>query len=847
MIEGIDLNTVPHLSEAEAVNHLKELGYNELPSSKKRSVLFIALGVIREPMFVLLVACGAIYLLLGNPKEAFILLGFVIVVLGITLHQERKAERALDALRDLSSPRALVIRDNQIKRIPGREVVCDDLAVLSEGDRVPADGVLLYSLNLSVDESLLTGESAPVRKISEDDTCEMKRPGGEDQPCVYSGTLVVQGRGIARVRATGIHTEMGKIGKALQGIETDETSIQKETGRLVRNLAIFGLTLCVFVVIIFGLTRGTWLNAVLAGITLAMAMLPEEFPVVLTIFFALGAWRISQKQVLTRRVTAIETLGAATVLCVDKTGTLTLNRMSVNRLFANGEFLSIDHNNNAPLPEEFHELVEFGVLAGNRDPFDPMEKALKELGETFLSDSEHLHDQWELVHQYPLSRELLSISHVWRSSHDGELVVAAKGAPEAIADLCHLDETQSAEVLSEVTHSMASEGLRVLGVAKTSFKNSPLPDGQHDFSFQFIGLVGFADPVRPSVPEALRECYEAGIRVIMITGDYPDTARSIARKIGLKSWDECITGSEMDKIDDSELQERLKTVNVFARVIPEQKLRLVDALKANGETVGMTGDGVNDAPALKSAHIGIAMGGRGTDVARESAALVLLNDDFSSIVETVKIGRRIYDNLRKAMAYIFAVHVPIAGISLIPVLLGWPLVLYPVHVAFLELIIDPACSLVFEAEPGEDNVMKRPPRKHDEKLFGPRIIVLSLLQGLGVLAIVFLVYASALYRGHSEPDARALTFTTLVVANLGLIFANRSWSKTIIQTFGTPNVALWWVSGCTLIFLGAALYVPILQDLFNFCQLHINDLVICLGAGITSVLWFEGLKFLRNR
>ena len=478
---------------------------------------------------------------------------------------------------------------------------------------------------------------------------------------------------------TGIHTEMGKIGKALQKIEPEETSIQKETGRLVRNLAIFGLTLCVFVVVVFGLTRGTWLNAVLAGITLAMAMVPEEFPVVLTTFLVLGAWRISKKHVLTRRVTAIETLGSATVVCVDKTGTLTLNRMSVNRLFANGEFLSIDHNKNASLPEKFHEVVEFGILAGNRVPFDPMEKALKELGETFLLGSEHLHDQWELIHQYPLSRELLSISHVWRSSKDGEFVVAAKGAPEAIADLCHMNEMQSAEVF-KVTRSMASEGLRVLGVANTSYKNSLLPDGQHGFSFQFIGLLGFADPVRQSVPQALNECYDAGIRVIMITGDYPDTARSIARKIGLKSWDKCVTGSEMDKIDDSELQERLKTVNVFARVVPEQKLRIVDALKANGETVAMTGDGVNDAPALKSAQIGIAMGGRGTDVARESSALVLLNDDFLSIVETVKIGRRIYDNLRKAMAYIFAVHVPIAGISLIPVLLGWPLVLYPVHV-----------------------------------------------------------------------------------------------------------------------------------------------------------------------
>ncbi|MGC8605148.1 MAG: HAD-IC family P-type ATPase, partial [Desulfomonilaceae bacterium] len=416
MIEGIDLNTTPHLSEIEAALRLKEQGHNELPSSKKRSFWEISLNLIREPMFVLLVGCAAIYFLLGNPKEAFILLGFVIVVLGITLHQERKAERALDALRDLSSPRALVVRDNQIKRISGRDVVCDDLVVLSEGDRIPADGVLLYSLNLSVDESILTGESAPVRKISQDDTCEMKRPGGEDHPCVYFGTLVVQGRGIARVRATGIHTEMGRIGKALHGIVTDETAIQKETGRLVRNLAIFGLTLCILVVVIFGLNRGTWLNAVLAGITLAMAMLPEEFPVVLTIFFALGAWRISQKQVLTRRVAAIETLGAATVLCVDKTGTLTLNQMSVKRLFANGELFSINQNNNERLPEEFHELVEFGILAGNQEPFDPMEKALKALGETFLLDTEHLHKQWELVHEYPMSREVLSISYVWRSS-----------------------------------------------------------------------------------------------------------------------------------------------------------------------------------------------------------------------------------------------------------------------------------------------------------------------------------------------------------------------------------------------------------------------------------------------
>lgn len=845
MVDGIDLNSVPHLSALQATRLLEEQGYNELPSSRKRTIWDIASNVIREPMFVLLVSCGVIYLLLGNPKEAAILLGFVMVVMGITLQQEKKAERALEALRDLSSPRALVIRDNQLKRIPGREVVCGDLTVLSEGDRVPADGVLLYSLNLMVDESILTGESVPVRKISGDDKCQMKRAGGEDIPCVYSGTMIVQGNGIARVRSTGVNTEIGKIGKTLQELETTETTVQKETRILVRNIAVVGLTLCAAVVTIFGLRQGNWLNAFLAGITLAMATLPEEFPVVLTIFFALGAWRISKINVLTRKVTAIETLGSATVLCVDKTGTLTENQMSVIKLCVDGIIIPVNADQDLSVAEEVHKLLEFGILAGNLDPFDPMEKALKKLGERFLASSEHLHDRWKLVRQYPLSKELLSIAHVWKSGQSQEFVVAAKGAPEAIVDLCHMDETRSGEIVN-LTHSMASEGLRVLGVAKTSCENAPLPDNQHNFPFEFIGLIGFADPIRTSVPSALIECYEAGLRVIMITGDYPDTAQSIARQIGLKKWDQIITGAEMDIIGAEELRDRLKTVNVFARAVPEQKLRIVDALKANGEIVAMTGDGVNDAPALKAAHIGIAMGGRGADVARESAELVLLNDDFLSIVETIKIGRRIYDNLRKTMAYIFAIHVPIAGMSFIPILLGWPLVLYPVHVAFLELIIDPACSLVFEAEPEESDVMRRPPRRPNEKLFGTRMIGLSLLQGVGVLLVVALVYAITLYRGHSEPDARALTFTTLVVANLGLILANRSWSKTIIRTLTIPNKALWAVIAGTLVFLGVVLSIPTLQDLFHFSQLHVNDLVLCFSAGILSILWFEGLKVFRN-
>ncbi|MEK7229151.1 MAG: cation-translocating P-type ATPase [Candidatus Binatota bacterium] len=841
MVSWLDISNFSGLTEQEAAERLREEGYNEIPSTKRRSIVAIAFELVRQPMFLLLVGGGVIYLLLGDVREALMLLGFVIVVMGITFYQERKTERALEALRDLSSPRALVIRDGQEKRIAGRDVVRGDIVILTEGDRVPADAMLLSGVNLSVDESLLTGESAPVRKVVWDGAMALRRPGGDDLPFVFSGTLVVRGHGMGRVHATGMKTEIGKIGKALQTVETEETLLQKETGRWVRNLALLGLSLSLLVVVLYGLTRGHWLDALLAGIALAMAMLPEEFPVVLTVFLALGAWRISQRQVLTRRVPAVEALGSTTVLCVDKTGTLTFNRMSVRKIFAQGEFYDLAKDTQEPLPESFHELVEFAILASQREPFDPMEKALRRLGGRHLCGTEHLHDDWNLVREYPLSQTMLSLAHVWESPSGGEFVIAAKGAPEAIADLCHLDG-DGMRALAGAIYSMADEGLRILGVARATFRQPSLPGDQHDFDFEFLGLMGFADPVRPTVAGAVKECYGASIRVVMITGDYPVTAQNIARQIGLASADEYITGAELDGMDDAELRRRIQTVNIFARVMPEQKLRLVNALKANGEIVAMTGDGVNDAPALKAAHIGIAMGARGTDVAREASALVLLDDDFSSIVQAVKLGRRIFDNLKKALAYIFAIHVPIAGLSLLPVLLRWPLVLFPVHIAFLELIIDPACSVVFEAEPEERDVMRRPPRNPKEPLFDRRTVGLSVMQGLGVLFIVAVVYIVALYRGQDEMDARALTFGTLIIANLGLILTNRSWSRTILATLDAPNRALWWVVGGALLFLGLVFYIPFLKDMFRFSTLHAVDLVICLAAGVLSILWFEGFK-----
>jgi Ca2+-transporting ATPase len=842
----IDVSSIQGLTEKEAAKRLKEEGYNELPSSLKRSILAIAAEVVREPMFLLLIAGGAIYLLLGDVQEAIMLLGFVFVVMGITLYQERKTERALEALRDLSSPRAVVIRDGVHKRIPGREVVRGDTILLSEGDRVPADAVLSSCINLSVDESLLTGESLPVRKSACEGNTDIlpERPGGDDLPFVYSGTLVVQGFGIGLVRATGFNTEIGKIGKALQRIEPEETLLQTETARLVRRLAIAGLSLCALVVVVYGFTRHNFLNGLLAGIALAMAVLPEEFPVVLTVFLALGAWRISKKRVLTRRVPTVETLGSASVLCVDKTGTLTLNKMSVRKVYAGESFLEVNHPE-GPLPDAFHEVIEFGMLASQTDPFDPMEKALRELGNRSLANTEHLHDNWTLVQEYPLSQNLLAMSRVWRSPDSRHYIIAAKGAPEAICDICHLD-VDTTERLSARIDEMAGAGLRVLGVARASFQQNDLPPGQHDFQFEFLGLIGLADPVRPGVADAIRECRTAGIRVVMITGDYAVTARNIAGQIGLPNADGIITGPELDGMDDRNLQERIRTTTIFARVVPEQKLRIVNALKANNEVVAMTGDGVNDAPALKSAHIGIAMGGRGTDVARESSALVLLDDDFSSIVQAVRMGRRIFDNLKKAMSYILAIHIPIAGMSLLPVLFNWPLVLLPVHIVFLELIIDPACSVVFEAEKEEAGVMQRPARALGEPLFNREMILFSLLQGVGVLLVVLGVYIAAIYRGQGDIDARALSFTTLIIANLGLIFTNRSWSRTILQTLSSPNTALWWVTGGALIFLGIVLYVPFLRQLFHFSRLHASDLIICLAAGAVSILWFEVFKMLRR-
>ncbi len=852
-------NTEPGLSTAQAAARLAEDGPNALPGGKHRTLLAIAGETLREPMFLLLLAAGVLYLVLGDLQEGLTLFGFVLVTLGLTLYQEGKTERAIEALRDLTSPRALVIRDGQAQRIPGRDVVRGDLLQLSEGDRVPADALLLSADGLRADESLLTGEAVPVSKRAANPVERVSslaaaeearaRPGGDELASVYAGTLIVQGHALAHVTATGAGSEIGRIGTALGTLDNERSPLQKQTQKLVRNLAVLALALSLTMVLVHGLLRGDWLQALLAGIALAMAMLPEEYPVVLTVFPALGARRLSKEGVLTRRINAIETLGATTVLCSDKTGTLTENRMTVTHLAAGGVELAsrliLSSLRAGPLPEAFHALVEFSVLASAVDPFDPMEKAFHQLGERFLADTEHVHHDWRLVQTYQLSPALRAMSHVWAAPAGGAQTVSTKGAPEAVMDLCHLNADQQARIAG-VVDELAAQGLRVLAVASGTFDGPDWPTTEHDFDFEFVGLLGLADPIRQQVPGAIAECRAAGIRVIMITGDYPATARAIAHQAGLvESEGAVLSGDQMATLTDAALRERLATVSVCARIAPEQKLRIVQALKARGDVVAMTGDGVNDAPALRAAHVGVAMGRRGTDVARESASLVLVDDDFAAIVRAVRLGRRIFDNLRKAMSYILAVHVPIAGMALLPMLLDWPALLYPMHIALLELIIDPACSIAFENEPAESDVMQRPPRDAAAPLFGGATLWLALLQGLGLLAVVLVAFASAAPR-LPEAEARAFAFATLVVGNLALILSNRSATRRLRDTLRTPNKTLWIVVGLAFALLLAALYVPWAVSVLRFALLPAIELAAACGLGLLSIAWFEGIKWARG-
>jgi len=836
------------LSGTEAARRLKVEGYNEGPTRTNRSVTRIVFEVMHEPMFLLLLGAGLIYLILGDRADALMLLGFVVMTIGITVFQERKTERVLESLRALASPRALVLRDGEQLRIPGREVVRGDLLVLEEGDRVAADGVLLEANDLLIDELLLTGESIAVTKTA---SCA-SGPSAEyvDDNRVHAGALILQGGGLAQVTATGALSAVGQIGALLQTLRAEPSPLTREIGSLVKRFAMLGAAISVLVVLLYLWTRGQWLEGLLAGITLAMSILPEEFTVVFTVFMALGAWRISRSGVLTRHTPAIETLGSTTVLCVDKTGTLTENRMSVRAIAIDHETFSIDiasgiNPNEAgravdPLPETVRTVLEAALLASEPRPFDPMDKAIHRSMTQLYPQVVAGREDWELVHEHGLAPACLAMTHVWQAPDAEAYVVATKGAPEAVARLCQFDADKMTDMMQQV-EALATQGMRVLAVAQAIHRGASWPATPDGYAFSWLGLIGLADPLRPQVADAVRECHAAGIRVVMITGDHPATARAIATQAGLPAQD-WLSGAQLKTLGDDAIQDAVRHVQVFARILPEQKLRLVNALKANGEVVAMTGDGVNDAPALRAAHIGISMGRRGTDVAREASSLVLMNDDFASLVEAIRLGRRIYANLRKALVYIVAVHLPIAGMTLLPLLAGTPLAFAPIHIVFLEMIINPTCAIVFEAERAEADIMRQPPRHIGERLFGLRNVSLAVLQGVGLLSAVALVFFGSLDHGLPEAGARALAFSCLVIGGLGLIISSRSGTRHVLDLVRISNRAQWLILAGTGMALAATLYLPALRTAFRFSEPDPLHLVAAILIGLSTIIWFELMK-----
>jgi len=827
----VELNIEPKyegLTSAQAKAIQLEFGKNELTARKKYNFVKKVMKIIGEPMFLLLLIAATIYFLLGEPGDGLVMLAFVVGIIAIQVIQEWKTDKTLNALKDLSAPRIVVLRDGEEVQILSADLVPGDIMMIYEGVKIPADGCVVKCNDLCVDESSLTGESEGVWK-EQADNC-------------YAGTLVTTGYAVVRVEKIGAATEYGKIGEHLAEAPVEKTPLQKQIGRIVKLCAIIAAALFALVVVV------TWFNipdhafgerfveSILGGITLAMAMIPEEFPVVLTVFLSMGAWRLARKNSLVRKLPSVETLGAVSVLCVDKTGTITMNQMAVRDTWTAN-------------PSSDENLIEIMGLACETDAYDPMEKAMLEYCEKRGIHKTHLFGG-RLLSEYAFTNELKMMGHVWQ--HDGEIIIAAKGSPERILTICELTDGEHESAQSKI-REMSQQGLRVIAVAMAKPNDETgIPAKLDDCSLTLCGLVGLADPPRESVKNDIATCRKAGIRIVMITGDNGITAASIARLIGMENCDNIVTGDMLEQMSDNELREQVKTVSIFSRVLPEHKMRIIKAFKANGEVVAMTGDGVNDAPALKYADIGIAMGKRGSEVSREAADLILMDDNFSTIVDTVKDGRRIFDNIRKAIGYIFAIHIPIALTAMLAPALGIDpefLMLLPLHVVLLELIIDPTCSIVLERQPAESDIMERKPRSPKEAMLNARTLIKSLIQGLAIFATSFGAYFITLTQNPSNATvARTMGFAVIMLANLFLVFVNsseRDFAFTSIKKLIKDKV-MWVVTGGTVVGLLAILYTP-LNGFLKLVPLTFSQLMLTIGLAFVAVFWYEVVKIARMR
>ncbi len=832
------LNLATGITTAEARVLQDKYGKNELTPQKRESFIKKAFHVICEPMFLLLIVAAIIYFILGEPRDGAIMLIFVLGIISIDIIQEWKTDKTLNALKDLSAPHIKVIRSGEEQIIASSDLVPGDLMLIYEGIKIPADGIIVKCNDLCVDESSLTGEAEGVWKINTGDA-----PNSDDywrKDYCYAGTLVTQGTAHVLVDKIGASTEYGKIGVNIATAPDEKTPLQKQTGSLVKLCA--GIAAVLFALVgVF-----TYINipdhafgdrlieSILSGITLAMAMIPEEFPVILTVFLSMGAWRLAKKNSLVRKLPSVETLGAVSVLCVDKTGTITMNQMTVQDTWAK--------------TGDEKSLITIMGMACETDAYDPMEKAMLAYCEKNNITRDELFGG-ELITEYPFTNELKMMGHVWRKN--GKVIIAAKGSPERILTICALSDMEKAECEKKI-NELSSRGLRVIAVAAMNPQtDNDIPEKITDCSLTFLGLVGLADPPRESVKTDIAVCNKAGIRVVMITGDNGGTAASIAKQIGMKNYDHIITGDMLNNMTDEELREKVKEVSIFSRVVPEHKMRIVKAFRDNGEIVAMTGDGVNDAPALKYADIGIAMGKRGSEVSREAADLILMDDNFTTIVETVKDGRRIYDNIRKAVGYVFSIHIPIAFASLLAPVLGIApvaLFLLPLHVVLLELIIDPTCSIVLERQPAERDIMERKPRDPKEKLLTPRILIKSVIQGLVIFAASFGTYLTVLAGNEANaPVARTMGLAIIMLSNLLLVQVNSSECdftfRSVIRL--AKDKVMWGVNIFTIIGLAAILYTP-LAEFLKLAPLSATQLFTAVGIAVAAVLWYEIVKLVKK-
>lgn len=826
------------LSTEEANQLQEKFGKNELVAEKKESFLHKVLHVITEPMFLLLIVAAAIYFILGEPKDGAIMLIFVVGIIGIETIQEWKTDKTLKALKDLSAPQIKVLRDGIEKVINSCDLVPGDIMFISEGVKVPADGKVLKASTLSIDESSLTGEAEPVWKAPTDTINHIAIDYWHKDYC-YAGTLVTHGTGTILVDKIGPATEYGKIGQNVISAPDNPTSLQKQTGKLVKLCAIIAAVLFVVVGIVtyFNIPDHSFgdrlIESILSGVTLAMAMIPEEFPVILTVFLSMGAWRLAKKHSLVRKLPSVETLGAVSVLCVDKTGTITMNKMTVIDTWS--------------LKNDTNILIKIMGMGCKADAYDPMEKSMISYCEEQGITRNNLFSG-ELIKEYAFTNELKMMGHVWQK--DNNIIVAAKGSPERILTICNLTPNERKMAENKIL-KMSKEGLRVIAVGQMSISSTnEIPDTLMECNLELCGLIGLADPPRESVKEDIKTCTKAGVRVVMITGDNGITASSIAKKINIPNSDKIITGDELNKMSDEELRERVKKVSVFSRVIPEHKMKIVKAFKENGEIVAMTGDGVNDAPALKHADIGIAMGKRGSEVSREAADLILLDDNFSTIVETIRDGRRIYDNIRKAVGYVFTIHIPIAFGSLLAPLLGISpsnLLLLPLHVVLLELVIDPTCSIVLERQPAEDDIMERVPRNKNENLLTAKTLFKSLLQGFVIFGASFGTYYRFLNQNpDNAPLARAMGLTIILLANILLVHVNSSNSDFAAKSFVKliKDKVMWAINLGTLGGLVVILYTP-LNNFLKLAPLSLKQLIQVVLTAVASVAWFELIKLIK--